>query len=200
MISIGGAQDPGNWETDMDPWPNGLGIFDMSALIWKMDYDNTAAPYEPSSLVADYYAGGERFPPNWGDPALQVIFNKTMANGTGGDDGTNPGNGDGTVGSDGSSNNTGAKAAGVAGGIAGGVIGGVAGLALITLVIWWLLRRKRKAQGTRQVVAPSEMESKPPTESYVYEMPQPQHLYELSGNGQGDAVHELPNNNEARRL
>ena len=39
-----------------DPWPQGLGIFDMVELQWTGLYDATASPYTPANVVQNWYS------------------------------------------------------------------------------------------------------------------------------------------------
>lgn len=61
MISIGGYQDhlgsPDAW-TDADPYPQGIGIFDLTESVWKEDFDARAAQYEPPGMVRAFYDTG----------------------------------------------------------------------------------------------------------------------------------------------
>lgn len=56
MISVGGinthVEKP--WE-DKDPFPQGIGVFDMTALEWKDEYDPEAPPYEMPQVVREWY-------------------------------------------------------------------------------------------------------------------------------------------------
>jgi hypothetical protein len=56
MLVIGGTQ-PSNplGIAAVDPWPSGLGIFDMTAFAWSDGYDPSAAIYEQPNVVRDYY-------------------------------------------------------------------------------------------------------------------------------------------------
>ena len=47
MVSVGGKVNMAVGEDKMipDPWPQGLGIFDMSAMEWKANYDPEAKAY-----------------------------------------------------------------------------------------------------------------------------------------------------------
>ncbi len=47
-----------------DPWKNRLGIFDMTELVWKFDYNASAAPYERPQVIQDYYQN------KWDNPLL----------------------------------------------------------------------------------------------------------------------------------
>ena len=57
MISIGGIDMDDNepWG-DEDPFPQGLGIFDMTALKWKGSYDDKAAEYHSPEPVQVFYS------------------------------------------------------------------------------------------------------------------------------------------------
>ena len=44
MVAVGGQMGRHNHLTP-DPWDQGLGIFDMSAMEWKDSYDPNAAAY-----------------------------------------------------------------------------------------------------------------------------------------------------------
>ena len=61
MISIGGTdmQEAGRSEwTGRDPFPQGLGVFDMTALEWRDNYDHQDRPYDSPKHVQDWYADG----------------------------------------------------------------------------------------------------------------------------------------------
>lgn len=73
MLSIGGLIE--NNVTLKDPWPSGLGIFDMSELTWKTEYSPDAAPYASPSIVKAHYGKPSKgYPQAWGDPDLVSIF------------------------------------------------------------------------------------------------------------------------------
>lgn len=56
MISIGGinTKEKEPW-LDEDPWPQGIGVFDMADLKWKKEYDHEAGPYEMPQSIKDWY-------------------------------------------------------------------------------------------------------------------------------------------------
>jgi hypothetical protein len=74
MLVIGGTQpsDPLGIAA-ADPWPNGIGIFDMSAFAWSNSYDPLAAEYEQPEAVRDYYSY-EYQAPIWNSPELEAAF------------------------------------------------------------------------------------------------------------------------------
>lgn len=76
MLVIGGTQ-PSNPSgiAAVEPWPNGLGIFDMSNFTWADSYDPQAAPYEQPAVVRNYYST-EYQSPIWGSLQLQADFGK----------------------------------------------------------------------------------------------------------------------------
>jgi hypothetical protein len=61
LLSIGGLDaietrlHYGNLFDTPDPFPQGLGLFDMTSLNWTTYYNASAAPYEQSALVAEFY-------------------------------------------------------------------------------------------------------------------------------------------------
>jgi hypothetical protein len=76
MLVIGGTQ-PSNplGIAAVEPWPNGLGIFDMSNFTWADSYDPQAPPYEQPEVVRSYYST-EYQSPVWGAPQLENDFGK----------------------------------------------------------------------------------------------------------------------------
>ncbi|KAL2075522.1 hypothetical protein VTL71DRAFT_465 [Oculimacula yallundae] len=121
-----------------DQFAQGLAVFDMTALSWSSGYDANAAPYEQSRPVQNFYAANSREPANWASPALKSLFavthftNSTSPGSGASNDPNNPSNNPPS-----SSSNTGA--------IAGGVVGGVVGLALIAGLIFFCMRRRKRA-------------------------------------------------------
>ena len=59
MLTVGGINFQKNkpWE-DKDPFPQGIGVFDMTELKWKDNYDHEAAAYDSPQPVQSFYAGG----------------------------------------------------------------------------------------------------------------------------------------------
>lgn len=57
MLSYGGWDPTGAASYSIqDPWPYGIGVFDMTALTWKSQFNPDAAAYVQSDLVKDFYA------------------------------------------------------------------------------------------------------------------------------------------------
>ncbi|CAG9957483.1 unnamed protein product [Clonostachys rosea f. rosea IK726] len=114
-----------------DTFPNGIGIFDLTELKWKDEYDPDAKPYESPQIVQEW----DRQQVSWASLQLEALFNKnsstdttqtmpapTMTDSTNSDSDTNK------------SRNIGL--------IVGGVVGGVAFLALLVAGLWFLKRRR----------------------------------------------------------
>jgi hypothetical protein len=57
-----------------DPWPQGIGIFDLSDMEWKDYYDPSAAAYTTPKAVKDWYKQNGQYPSQWDDVAVQGWF------------------------------------------------------------------------------------------------------------------------------
>ena len=56
LVAIGGL-DPmasGDYNGTADPWPQGLGVFDMNALAWKDSFSAKAPAYTPPDFITQY--------------------------------------------------------------------------------------------------------------------------------------------------
>jgi hypothetical protein len=77
VISVGGLDGfrgfPASY-SDPDPWSRGIGVFDMSRMVWSDRYDSAHAPYETSSVIAQWYAAGNLDRVVWGNDALKTLF------------------------------------------------------------------------------------------------------------------------------
>ncbi|KIX09321.1 uncharacterized protein Z518_00400 [Rhinocladiella mackenziei CBS 650.93] len=140
MVSIGGRlpsslQDLG---VEQDPWPNGIGVFDMTEFAWVDHYDAAAEVYDSPDLVKQYYASSYQ-EPAWSDPTLASIFAYTVTSSTNSTSSGGSSSSDSSGSDSDSSDNTGA--------IVGGVVGGVA-LIVILLGVWYWLRRRRRPAHT----------------------------------------------------
>jgi hypothetical protein len=160
MLSIGGVYPTQEWQVWpmwTDPWANGLGIFDLTALNWTNAYNHTAASYKPSGLVTSYYSNNSRYP-SWSDSALQTIFESD--NGT--VSATSSPTSIPTPGNTGTSSSTSGQ--GRTGAIVGGVVGGAVALAIIGAVCFYYMRKRRSINQTQVEMetnqASVEMDSK----------------------------------------
>jgi hypothetical protein len=59
VLSTGGVPSSNSsaWAED-DPWPYSLGIFDMTDLEWKDEYDADAGDYETPEIIRNWYSNG----------------------------------------------------------------------------------------------------------------------------------------------
>ena len=60
----------------VDPWSQGLGVFDMSDLEWKDSYTADAAPYVTPHIVKTYYNQHGRYPNSWDSNTLEGWFTR----------------------------------------------------------------------------------------------------------------------------
>jgi hypothetical protein len=64
LLVIGGLDNPQEGEdiyydfTVPDPLTQGIGIFDMTAMVWKSGYDANALPYQTPQIVKEWYSEG----------------------------------------------------------------------------------------------------------------------------------------------
>ena len=56
-----------------DIWTQGIGIFDLTDMAWKDEYDVNAAPYKTPELVKSWYSTNGRYPIRWDDPATEKL-------------------------------------------------------------------------------------------------------------------------------
>ena len=72
------SENNGTWPYGtVDPWPQGLGVFDITDLEWKDRYDASAGPYQTPEMVKQYYASNPRYPsPVLEDTVLRSWFVK----------------------------------------------------------------------------------------------------------------------------
>ncbi|KAH6691469.1 hypothetical protein F5X68DRAFT_229322 [Plectosphaerella plurivora] len=161
MISYGGVNDKssssGFWR-EKDPFPQGLGVFDMTEMAWKTRYEADAAAYESPEAVKSWYAEGGMKNREWSSDAVKQLFAQDESS-TGGSTEGEGGDGGGSE----AESSSGGTSTAV---IAGGVVGGVLGVALIGGLIWFLLRRRRKA--TDHGMDETEAFKMQPTELHGY--------------------------------
>lgn len=57
MISVGGWDPTGTASySNVDPWPYGVGVFDLTSLSWGSGFNSSARQYVRSDLVNAFYA------------------------------------------------------------------------------------------------------------------------------------------------
>ncbi len=149
MVSIGGVVANVSQDTSYtqwlhedyyynppDPWPQGIGIFDMTAMEWKEGYDADAAPYMTPDVVKAYYQQNGRNPASWTNDIVRTWF-------------THPGSNpmDSNINSSIPQTKTPTLSASSKtrrDAIAGGSVGGIAIVAIIALFTFISLRRRRR--------------------------------------------------------
>ena len=57
-----------------DPWPQGLGIFDLSAMQWSDSYDSSASAYVTPQLMKAYIEEHGPYPSTWSDSTVKEVF------------------------------------------------------------------------------------------------------------------------------
>lgn len=155
MLSVGGIDVDLSFPEiffDPDPWKNGLGVLDLTALTWGARYDAKAWPYESPEIVKQWYAKGGLASVKWTSDTVRELFAAGAPPGTtsdpkdapAGDEPSAPPSGPKGSGSGGSPISDAAI-----GGIVAGVVGGcLLGLGLAYLFFKYNKRRAdTKAEG-----------------------------------------------------
>jgi Kelch motif len=71
MVVVGGMVPELEYNLEpRDPWPQGLGIFDLTEMQWRNDYDVNADAYETPRMVKDGIAKEGTYPKKWDSPEL----------------------------------------------------------------------------------------------------------------------------------
>ena len=164
MVSVGGIvvyRNTGQqaWAASggtVDPWPRGVGIYDLSDMEWKSAYDPYAKPYVTPQIVKSHYEQHGRFPAAWSNPTVGSWFNGQwrrllgciilliLISRIGSTKAASPSHQSSVPSPSSASSNGGNSSKSSKGAIAGGVVGGLAGLAIIVAVICLVLRRRRR--------------------------------------------------------
>ena len=151
MVSIGGLVTDVSMEVSSDgpeslgynslpdPWLQGLGIFDLTAMEWKEEYDPAAAPYVTPDVVKAYYQRNGRGPASWTNDIVQAWFTKTTWDHTDSRNYTDPRSSP-SIPHAGLSSLPGSSKSST-GAIAGGTVGGVVAFMLIALGASIFIRR-----------------------------------------------------------
>ncbi|KAL9602700.1 MAG: hypothetical protein Q9219_001690 [cf. Caloplaca sp. 3 TL-2023] len=140
--TVGVQGDNGTYEINTkvtkDPATHGLQIFDMTEMRWSDSYDANAVSYTTPQVVKDWYAENDMSPTHFDDPAVRDFFARSLPATTDNPTDTATTSSSSTVqsSSSNSQSNTGA--------IAGGVVGGIAAACLVTALVIYFLRRRRK--------------------------------------------------------
>ena len=149
MLTIGGytAESDANLGTmSNDTFLQGLGIFDLTEMQWKDKYDADAPPYESPDVVKAWYRANGTATQDWDDPDVQKLFEKVSTTTPSATAGTASESPSSTLSP--SESSTPQSHTSHTGAIAGGVVGGVAAAGLLATLIFLLLRRKSRNQGS----------------------------------------------------
>ena len=60
-------------EIPPDPWPSGIGVYDLTAMEWSSQYDHQAADYVSPLAVKEYYQSNSRYP-EWSNDEVKSWF------------------------------------------------------------------------------------------------------------------------------
>lgn len=144
VLVVGGQNNNNNtyrW-SNPDPWKQGLGIFDLTAMEWSDGYDADAPAYESPQVVKDWYDGESYAEPDWSSDTVKALFSRTSTETSSGTSSASPSSTAplspaGFVGQEDSSPvNVSA--------IAGGLIGGLLAAAAVGFAVFYYRRRKQR--------------------------------------------------------
>ncbi|KAK2028033.1 hypothetical protein LX32DRAFT_640423 [Colletotrichum zoysiae] len=171
MIVVGGS-DQRESPRGKDPFPQGLGIFDVTDLQWKDEYDAEAAEYDSPAVIKSWYSAGNLAGVSY-DPEVKALLQSAPAS-------NDPG-----------PSSSAEESQLSPGAIAGIVIGGVLFVGLIGAAAFFLWRRRsrRRTQGGGAPVVPDVRDRKEPryspmelsTEAEISELAMKQPNPELQG-------------------
>ena len=114
MVVVGGKQPlVGDSSQVTDFLMQGVGVFDLTSMQWKDQYDASAAPYVTPDVVKAWYTAHGHYPTSWSNATVEAWFNPAAKQ---------------------VSDNIAA--------IAGGVVAGIVCVVLIGTLAWFLLRRR----------------------------------------------------------
>lgn len=82
MLSIGGTDASKGYPAefaDPDPWAQGLGILDMTALRWTDGYSNDAGAYDTPEVVKQFYRDGGLDKVQWTSDDVKNLFSSSKS-------------------------------------------------------------------------------------------------------------------------
>ncbi|KAK3388740.1 hypothetical protein B0T20DRAFT_101681 [Sordaria brevicollis] len=146
MLSIGGKEIKAKWSSK-DSFPQGLGIFDMTAMTWSKDgiYDAEMGDYERPGVVRDWYSKDDNLAAvSWSSDKVKNMFLNPSPSTD--DSGSPTAPSTSSSASSDSQTGDGKKSSNNVGAIAGGVVAGVAGLAILGGLLFYFLKKSRKTK------------------------------------------------------
>jgi hypothetical protein len=121
----------------IDPWTNGINIFDLNNMAWESNYDPKAPACKTPSVITEDFQNAGSLPRSWSYPQLHQLFAVVFHPRSSSPSPTSSASA--TASSSPHRSHTGATIT--------GVVGGIAGLMCITLLVgWFVLRHRRKQQ------------------------------------------------------
>ena len=159
MIVVGGTSNDDSWQTgtdktaatyNQDPWPWGLGVFDMSKMQWASEFNPELAGYvTPDVVLAGIKANGAS-PATWSSSDIENVFtyntlNQT-SNSTSGSSGTTPSS---------------SPSSGPGGGAIAGIAIGAVAVILILIGVLLCIRRSKRQSRARHNPYPHESNAYP---------------------------------------
>ncbi|KAI0012974.1 hypothetical protein F4779DRAFT_625630 [Xylariaceae sp. FL0662B] len=137
MLSVGGndgRRTTNSSAVSLDPWKQGLGIFDMSEMKWTNSYDPGAEDYASPAVVDEWYRRGGMGFVRWNDEEVKGLFIN----------GTSTSYGGGRNSPTSTPSNSSHKSASSTGAIVGGAVGGAIALISAAIIILLVLRRRKR--------------------------------------------------------
>ncbi|KAL8969878.1 MAG: hypothetical protein Q9183_001787 [Haloplaca sp. 2 TL-2023] len=193
MLSIGGLNPNRVYNNTIfpDPFKQGLGIFDLTAMQWSDRYDANAEPYVTPQIIKDWYEANGTSPQAWDDPAVRRLFQIRTRDNTN-DNGKS------------SNSTTSGSGSSSIGAIVGGVLGGVVAVGLICALLFWFFRwrKSRSVEGGQYATPYSQKQgeyeqyqrSELPDNAKMYPQELPMEHPELPTRGDKLYSHEMPDN------
>ena len=63
----------------LDPWPQGIGIFDLSAMEWREEYNPSADSYVTPDVVKASLRANGPYPFTWSNPTVESWFGQSRS-------------------------------------------------------------------------------------------------------------------------
>ncbi|OHW93117.1 kelch repeat protein [Colletotrichum incanum] len=141
MLSVGGTDGQTGW-SGADPWPQGLGLFDMTDWTWKTSTMPTQKITKVQSTIQDWYKNNGINSVKWSSDKVKALFNHSDSKASQ-DPKQDPKD-------DGNSTKSSVPIAAIFGAVVGAVVGSIIGLAL-----FWFIRRRAQKTGAEASIAPA---------------------------------------------
>ncbi|KAK3492891.1 uncharacterized protein B0T23DRAFT_358903 [Neurospora hispaniola] len=154
MLVVGGhGQNKSLW--DKDPLPQGLGIFDLTDLVWSKDgnYDADAEDYRTPKFVEEWYQDKNLSALSWSSDEVKRMFLKNPISFNATTSGTAPT----SIATSATGPDSGQQSSvNKAGPIAGGVVGGAVILCILSGLAYCLWRKRSKPSPSDEELEPGQ--------------------------------------------